>query len=86
MKTFEIFQSNFNLGDYPVKKLAIDTQRIAAVTWLTGQSVFIIEKNKTKCDRRTKLQTALAELSKWRAAEEDVDGVLKTAIDKNMRV
>ena len=86
MQTFEQLQKNFGLRDFPVKKLALDTQRIAAVTYCTGQTVHIIENNKNKQERRTKLQAAVADLVKWRASEDDLDVVLKNAIEKNMRV
>ena len=61
-------------------------QETAALTFFTAKAVRIIETKQSKAEKRTKLQTALSELTNFRGSEEHVDAVLKTAVDKNMRV
>ena len=86
LETYEKFQKNFDLHDWPIHKQAIEKQRIAAQTYFTGKAVSIIETKQVKSDKRTKLQAALAELGKGRGSEEQLDAVIKTAVEKNMRV
>ena len=86
LKSFDSFQKNFNLVDPDVRQKAVDTRRIAAATYFTGHACSVIDSTKSKSDRRTKLQGALSELAQWRASEEQLDAVLRTAVEKNMRV
>ena len=74
------------IGTWPSYTKAIKVQQTAALTYFTAKAVRIIEQKQSKADKRTKLQAALSELANFRAEEEQVDAVLKTAVDKNMRV
>jgi peptidoglycan hydrolase-like amidase len=65
---------------------ALKAQQVAASTYITGKCVRIIDAKQPKADKRTQLQSAMAELASYRASEEDLDAVLRTAVDKNMRV
>jgi hypothetical protein len=86
LKAFDTFRSNFGIGEWPTFKSALKAQQQAACTYLTGKAVNIIETKQPKADKRTKLQAGLAELANFRASESELDAVLRTAIEKNMRV
>ena len=86
MLAFEKFTNNFFIGTWPAWAKALKVQSVAATTFFTAKAVRIIEQKQSKAEKRTKLQAALSELTNFRGSEDEVHAVLKTAVEKNMRV
>ena len=83
---FDKFSNNHFIGTWPAYTKALKTQSVAAATFFTAKAVRIIEVKQSKAEKRTKLQCALSELTNFRGSEDDLHAVLKTAVEKNMRV
>ena len=86
LKSFEIFESNFAVPCPAVKSAAVKAIQCAALTYFTGYAVNVIENTKNKQEKRQKLQTGLELMQASRANEDQLDTVLRTAVDKNLRV
>ena len=86
MDAYEKFKANFSVGDLPIYTTAKTVIRTAATSYFAGLSVRIMTSVSKSTERRTKLQNALSDLSKYGATEDNLDAVLKTQLDKSMRV
>lgn len=64
----------------------IKNMQTAAVTYFTGDAIRIIDTIKGKTDKRARLQSGLEQLQLFRASESMLDPILKTNVEKNMRV
>ena len=86
LKAYNKFQQNFDIQDGPLKDKMIKTVTSAACTFFTGYAIRIIDTVKGKTEKRAKLQQGLEQLQHFGGSESMLDAVLKTQIDKSLRV
>jgi hypothetical protein len=86
VKAYTKFEMNFPCGNCPEKTKLQEHVQFGATTFFTADAVRVMETIKGKSERRSKLQSGLEQLQSFGASETSLDAILKSNLDKNMRV
>ena len=86
MKAYTKFEANFPGQGCTDKDTLCKIVQFGAITFFTADAVRVMETIKGKSEKRSKLQSGLEQLQSFGASETSLDAILKSNLDKNMRV
>ena len=87
VSAYKKFEGNFAPSECKEKRVLQTMVSSAAITYFTGFAVRTIGlSTKGKAEKRTSLQSGLENLQLFGGSETELDQILKTNVDKHMRV